>query len=352
MGEVIEPSKRWTFRAPAEPRLFEAMGEQRVGRTVCFLCGRRLRRGSRSTEHVFPKWLQRRFNLWDQKLTLLNGSDIQYRKLTIPCCRTCNSAVLAPIEKAVERATARGPSAVRSLSKRTLYLWLAKILYGILYKEGLLRTDQRNPKAGRLVRRTTLRGLEMHHRFLQGSRVPMRFLGFFPASIFVFRLQKPANRKFQFNFRDSPVALALAFQLGSVGIVGALQDGGAQETGFADYLNRYQRFALHPLQFLELVAHVFYKAALFNRTPKYLTMEGSKALQVIQLPLQGFSARPVYDEWSQEMYARILSFHTGLPLERVYAPPDRVATWLNGPDGEPRYFNLRDQPWYPDDGTA
>jgi hypothetical protein len=180
----------------------------------------------------------------------------------------------------------------------------------------------------------------------------MRFLDFFPASIFVYRLQKSATQKYRFNFRDSPPALALALQMGSVGIVAALQDGGAQEKGFADYMRRYQGFPLHPLQFLELIAHVFYKAALFNRTPKYITIESTKALQVMQLPLQGFSARPVYDEWDQEMYARIFAFHSGLPLDRVFAPPDRVATWLNGPDGEPRYLSLRDQPWYPDDGAA
>ena len=33
-------------------------------RNRCFYCGRLLR-GQNSREHVFPKWLQEKFNLWD-----------------------------------------------------------------------------------------------------------------------------------------------------------------------------------------------------------------------------------------------------------------------------------------------
>jgi len=50
----------------------------------CFLCGIRL--GEKNTEeHIFPKWLQHKFELWDQKLILTNKSKIPYRNLTIPC---------------------------------------------------------------------------------------------------------------------------------------------------------------------------------------------------------------------------------------------------------------------------
>ena len=48
----------------------------------CFLCGKD---SADSLEHVFPAWLQRRFQLWDQQLNLLNGTPIPYRNLTVPC---------------------------------------------------------------------------------------------------------------------------------------------------------------------------------------------------------------------------------------------------------------------------
>ena len=72
---------------------------RRFGRSTCFLCSAPLRAKNRSDEHVFPKWLLQRFNLWDLKLSLLNGTDISYKQLTIPCCKTCNHYCPAKISE-------------------------------------------------------------------------------------------------------------------------------------------------------------------------------------------------------------------------------------------------------------
>lgn len=338
-------SERWSFRAPESPRLFDAVGAQRLGRKLCFLCGRRLTSANRSDEHVFPKWLQHKFGLWDERLTLLNGTHLRYRQLAIPCCRACNNGYLAPIESAVEKAAGRGPAAMRRLSQRVLFLWLSKIFYGIIFKEGLLLADVRNPSAGKLVPRSGLQLFRMHHYFMQAARVPMRFLGFFPASIFVYRTQKYREAKLQFDFRDYPPGLGISMRMGATGIIAALQDGGAQRELYGDYLRRFHDYALHPLQFAELIARFFYKTALFNRTPKYIIMESEKSLNVMQMPLQGFSQKPVFDDWDQETYARVLAFHTRAPVDRIFEPPDRVMTWLNGPDGQPRHLDLRTNAW-------
>jgi hypothetical protein len=78
--------------------------------------------------------LQKRFTLWDHRITLTNGTDIQYKNLTVPCCLDCNGKYLSGIEKAVEAATLKGYDAVAALDPMTLYLWLGKILYGIFYR--------------------------------------------------------------------------------------------------------------------------------------------------------------------------------------------------------------------------
>jgi len=67
----------------------------------CFYCGGLLR-GNRTREHVFPRWLQERFGLANQHLTLLNGTLIPYRQLTVPCCQTCNNVYLSKLEKRVQ----------------------------------------------------------------------------------------------------------------------------------------------------------------------------------------------------------------------------------------------------------
>lgn len=105
----------------------------------CFLCGEELNSKNKTVEHVIPKWLQKRFNLWDQKLHLLNGSKIPYRSLTIPCCHNCNNRHLEPFEKKVLKAFEGGFEEFSSLDEETLFLWLGKIFYGIIYKELFLK---------------------------------------------------------------------------------------------------------------------------------------------------------------------------------------------------------------------
>src|SRR5713226_5139659 len=107
---------------PNPRSLFYAVERRRFGRSICFLCGRRLSPKNRSDEHVFPKWLQSRFSLWNQTLTLLNGTHIPYRSLTIPCCIECNTLHLSLIEDGISTATLRGHRAVAALDPLTLFL--------------------------------------------------------------------------------------------------------------------------------------------------------------------------------------------------------------------------------------
>ena len=58
----------------------------------CFLCGKECE--STTAEHIFPKWLQSKFNLWDQKLTITNDSKIhtvtlQFHVVTNATMKTC-----------------------------------------------------------------------------------------------------------------------------------------------------------------------------------------------------------------------------------------------------------------------
>src|SRR6516162_8370931 len=88
----------------------------------CFLCAHHFDETHITSEHVIPKWLQRRFDLWNQKLILLNRTNIPYRALTVPCCEECNSYRLQPIEIDMSDAVAKGPTAVRQLGPNTVFL--------------------------------------------------------------------------------------------------------------------------------------------------------------------------------------------------------------------------------------
>jgi hypothetical protein len=307
--------------------LFRAIANRRFGKNTCFLCGKRLSAKNRTDEHVFPKWLQNRFGLWNRKVILLNSSEIAYRHLTIPCCSICNKEHLGLIEKRISKATKDGYEAVLQMDKFNLFVWLGKIFYGLLYKELFLLHDRKNKSKVTITNKELLKIYQMHHYFLQCARVPMFFGEFFPTSIGVFPTQECSNPRLNWGFRDDLNKLFISCRIGKVGIIATLQDGGALNHMF-DLMNEIKQINLHPLQFNEIVAQCLYKASLFNRTPKYLVSETPQLIQVFQTPLQGLSSKSIYDEWNNRNYAIYLSNVTGIPLDKIFAPPNKVMTWL------------------------
>lgn len=354
-GSWIFSNRPWSEqvkrRLPQPRELFKAVECQKFGASTCFLCGRRLGKKNRSDEHVIPEWLQERFNLWDMHLTLLNGTSIPYRKLTIPCCDSCNNEVLSPIEERIASATKSGVKALQELPTSALFIWLSKLMYGLLYKEGFLRADRRSQRKAAIVPRAMLERFGMLHQFMQSCRLPLTFNGFHPASIYIVECQEPKVRELGFDFRDSTPSLAISIRIGSVGILAALQDGGAHLATTGEYMSGLAELALHPLQFEELTAKFIYHACKFNRVPKYLFMEGPKGIEVVQMPLQGVSRKPLFDPWVHREYADCLAQQTGLPADKLFVPPDKLMTWLQNEDGDFCDLSFERQPW-PVPGSA
>lgn len=319
-------------RPDHEPRgrpLFEGVRSRLEGVDVCFLCGVTLGGSNRTREHVFPRWLLERFNLWDQELNLLNGTSIHYRQLTIPACRTCNATHLARLEQAVADASDRGVEAVETLDRHLIFNRLAKILYGILYKERFLAIDRQTRSPETIVTDDLLEEFQMHHFFLQSCRRAMSFDGFHPASIFIFKTQFHAESEGNFDFLDSPQTLTIGIRMGDVGVIAVLQDGGAQEHFFGDFYSQFKERALAEYEFRELFALVQYRATTFDRTPKYMVMTDANPVQVIQLPLQGFTTKPIFRDATLADYAQVLAYYLNAPVEAVFNPPDEVLSWLN-----------------------
>ncbi len=129
----------------------------------CFLCGADTPKITQ--EHVFPKWLQNRYNLWNQKIGLLNRTLIRYRELLIPCCSTCNNEDLSSLESQIAIAVQGGYGACTVLDKRLLYLWVGQLFYGILRKEISLALDRSRPSDGTILPSTTLEGFSNLHLF-------------------------------------------------------------------------------------------------------------------------------------------------------------------------------------------
>lgn len=314
-------------------------------RNRCFLCGYSLGAGNFTEEHVIPRWVQRRHDLWNQQLTLLNGTNFSYRNLTVPCCHECNHTHLKPVEDSLAQAADVSVEAVRSIDRNILFIWLGKILYGLIFRELQLLSDRTDPAAGTIATIDDIEQYRMHRFLLQQAGDRLRLLDFKPGSFFVFPMQPLPDRRMEWDLVDNIDTLFIGVRVGKVGLLAALADGGAQqlfEEHFEDILN----LPLHPIQFRELCAYVSYASSLATRTPKYVIMAGQPH-SVIQLPLGGFSGKPFFEGWDPEEYGRFLSFYTGQPFEKMFLPPDKTWTLLYNQHQQPTFLPFCETPILP-----
>lgn len=183
--------------------------EQPVARRdTCFAC-----EGVATTvEHVVPAWLQKRFGLSNQHLTLPNGSAIAYRQLVIPACADCN-ARFGRLEAKIEADRA---------SNSDIWKWANKIHYGLRHKDRFLAWDRK--KNG-----LTIGDLSQDDP-LQRSRLFLRcVVGNFKTepdpfgSVFVFRF----SNRHEFKFAHFVESSSICVCLGHVGYVVFAEDGQA-----------------------------------------------------------------------------------------------------------------------------
>lgn len=308
--------------------LFNPDKAPQFGREFCFLCGAELGSERNTDEHVIPKWVQERYQLWDQKLTLLNRTTIPYRLLTIPCCAVCNNVHLGRIEGEMQRACDQGAKAVLALPPIVPFIWTGKILYGLLYREHLLSWSRREPEQGPIVPQEILDQFRLHHQFLQAARIPFEFMPELPASLFFYETMEPSDKRMGFDYFDSIAGLGLSIRVGKVGIIACLQDGGAVKYSFGDHYQQFQELKLHWIQFAEITAATFYDLSRFNRTPKFMLVEGEGKVQVAMNPLGGLSGLPLFNRGSNEEYAPYLAHFTRFPREMIEPEPGRLITWV------------------------
>ena len=129
---------------------YDKIKNRSIKKDNCFLCGVKLNKFNRSKEHVFAEWLLRRFDLWNNRLILLNRTSVSYREATIPCCIRCNG-ILGKTEDLIREVSNDGFDKFSKLPEEKIFLWIQKIYYAIFYMEGRFLFDQRDKKKGTII---------------------------------------------------------------------------------------------------------------------------------------------------------------------------------------------------------
>jgi len=313
--------------------LYEPFKRMQFDARHCFLSGQELQ-SPEETINVFPLWFIQRFNLEDKAFKLLDESISTYKDIKIPCSAQIYQRHLEPLELEMEQAFAGGYEALNNLPEERLFQWIGKMVYGIIFHE--IRQGIRQQHAqGELFNLSQA----MAHKFgnlhlmLQSIIRPVVFEERNPWSIELFRVNQEADF---FSYRDEINTLSFSLRAGDFGIIACLQDNGANGQYHRELLEKVKTENLHPIQFEEICAQFFYSAYLFNRLPEYTVMPTEETVYIEPMPLQGISAKPIFDHWDNKTYGQVLENFWkpwGFVLLEIIKNPEKPMSFLLNGNG-------------------
>jgi len=307
--------------------IYNPFRDFRFADDACFLTGHPLSsRGERIT--VFPTWLMQRFGLKDKPFRLLDESIRTYGQLTLPCASSVAERIAA-LDREVEAAFSAGYTRVREMDPLTLFQWVGRTVYGVVFNEiqAGMRQQQLSgePMNFSQVLRHKFTNL---HLMLQSLIVPMQFDGAIPFTVVVQPVDNPEGT---FRYRDEINTLVYSLRINDFGLIVCLQDNGANGIYHADTLKLSDGQPLHPIQFEELCARFFYSAYLFNRLPEYTVLPTDEAVYVEPMPLTGMQLKPIFDQWQVRTYGQVLENFWkpwGYTLFEIIQDPENPMTFL------------------------
>lgn len=300
----------------------------------CFLTGQSL--GSRDEKiQVFPQWLIDRYNLAGRPFKMLDESMATYQDIKMPCSAHIKEKFIEPLESEIAKAFSTGYDAVKELDDLKLFQWAGKLLYGIIFNEiqSGIRLQHRQGEEFN-ISQSIIHKFSNLHLMLQGINLPLFFEGFKPYSIFLFKADSDIEG---FYYRDEINTLTFSLRINDFGLVICLQDNGANKLYHQEIEKEIGGKELHPIQFEEFCARVFYSAYLFNRLPEYNVLEVGDDIFLEAMPLRGMSSKPLFDDWMAKTYGQVLENFWkpwGFLLFEIIKNPEKPMSFLFDSDGK------------------
>jgi len=285
----------------------------------CFLCGNHAQGKEYS---VFPDWFLGEFGLVGQPFRMLNESYKNYEALRVPCCEDCQSLRIGPLEAKVEDAFKQGYTGMAFLDSDDLFLWVSRILYGIIHVETSLALED-HEKENRGSAETSPMGMSPSlitkfsqvHLFLQGLVVPMVLEDFTPYSYWLVPIKPDTNSNTRsetfsvpFEYRDDMSTLIFSLTALDFGLIICLQDNGMNKIYQKPFLSPFENVPLTYKQFQEMRARIFYSAFLFIPIPEYLVLPpvASQLEYTVSAQPLPFSGPALFKPWVNKTYAQVL----------------------------------------------
>lgn len=208
---------------------------------ACFVCGASPRDKTFNDEHIVPRWVLRRFGLFNKQITLPTGERRHYRGYRIPCCVNCNSLLGDTVETPISQLLDGDYQAVaRRLDEpalRLLFTWLALLFFKIHLKDRSVRLHK-DPRIGPEVVGDAYDWGDMHHLHAI-ARSPYTKASLLPGVIGSLRIYEITGELTHdgWDYLDFSYDQTVVVRVGRVGIVATLNDSTAGESAWSDRLD-------------------------------------------------------------------------------------------------------------------
>src|ERR1700737_307224 len=132
----------------------------------CFICGAMPGEKEFNNEHILPRWLLRRYDLFANTIVLPNGIKVRYDRYTVPCCSECNSFMGTHIETPVSEVVQGGAEAINDFIANggllTMFVWMALLFLKTHLKDRQFRVHLDARKGDDLIA-DMYEGKLLHH---------------------------------------------------------------------------------------------------------------------------------------------------------------------------------------------
>jgi hypothetical protein len=208
---------------------------------ACFVCGASPQDKLFNDEHIVPRWVQKRYRLFDKQITLPTRERRNYSRYSIPCCAECNSLLgeklERPVSQLLEGDYADLMQRLNEPNLRLLFTWVSLLFFKFHLKDLSVRLH-RDARLDPGSIGDFYDWGEMHHLHAV-ARSPFTKASLLPNALGSLQVYEIAGDLTNdgYDYVDFTVDQTVIVRLGQIGIVATLNDSTAAESVWSDRLD-------------------------------------------------------------------------------------------------------------------
>lgn len=196
----------------------------------CFICGAEPGSKVFNDEHIIPRWVLRRFGLFDRSITLATGEKRTYDRYKVPCCKECNSLlgerIETPVSKLLDGSYDQVMEKLHENGNELLFTWLTLLFFKNHLKDLTVALD-RNPMKSEGYIGDIYHWESFHHAhaIARSPYTRASLLQGVVGSVCVYEIDDRMHVD-AFDYLTFSFAQVVMVRLGRIGVVAVLDDSG------------------------------------------------------------------------------------------------------------------------------